>query len=504
METHDDDAEVLALGNSLWLTDTFVDHPWKVIFAGAAFFVVMTVLCLVLECYWPSPVTLRDLLDYGDKRTKLFDAREAAVAEIQAKMNDSGQIPLQTITNPNWDWHIALDCSDDDTNSCDNILTPEGIRLMLRVDAMIEEDPAWTKMCALDHATGECFAEARPGGTTAKASPLLLFESLLPDADLANITQEEIDDVLEQFAGAPDAYWNLALPLFSKDFSRTNLKAKMVRVVVRPAGPVEVDGVRYSHMRDRQAAQEFAVAEWENELDGRLFEMVEEEYPTYRLGSFGRSYLYRCFYRLLLVDVTWTNLAALEVWIYVCIHTRSLSVGTTAMGMVLFSFPITLVLYRRVFAITNLSALHLVIVFVVLGIGADNIFVLWDAWCQSANFPQFKGDYKKRMAYTFRRASKACLATSSTTAFAFLSNGFSTMMPVSAFGYFASLIVPVNYILIVFYWPAFLIVYEEHVRAREAKVAACCCCRKADKVVQLQSPEVDRASRGPNRSSPSG
>ena len=108
------------------------------------------------------------------------------------------------------------------------------------------------------------------------------------------------------------------------------------------------------------------------------------------------------------------------------------------------------------------------------------------------------------MAYTFRRASKACLATSSTTAFAFLSNGFSTMMPVSAFGYFASLIVPVNYILIVFYWPAFLIVYEEHVQRLEAKVAACCCCRKADEVAEEESPEVDRASGGPKRSGPSG
>ena len=60
--------------------------------------------------------------------------------------------------------------------------------------------------------------------------------------------------MLEQFAGAPDAYWNLALPLFSKEFTRENLKAKMVRFVVVPAGPVEEDGVRYSHMRDRQAS----------------------------------------------------------------------------------------------------------------------------------------------------------------------------------------------------------------------------------------------------------
>ena len=67
----------------------------------------------------------------------------------------------------------------------------------------------------------------------------------------------------------------------------------------------------------------------------------------------------------------------------------------------------------------------------------------------------------------FRRASKSLLATSSTTAFAFMSNGFSTLMPVSAFGWFAFVVIPVNYILIVAYYPAFLIVYDKYVKKLE-------------------------------------
>jgi len=55
--------------------------------------------------------------------------------------------------------------------------------------------------------------------------------------------------------------------------------------------------------------------------------------------------------------------------------------------MILFSFPITLVLYRNILDVTNLSSLHLMVVFVVLGISADNIFVLWDAWRQSNTYP---------------------------------------------------------------------------------------------------------------------
>lgn len=91
------------------------------------------------------------------------------------------------------------------------------------------------------------------------------------------------------------------------------------------------------------------------------------------------------------------------------------------------------------------------------------------------------------MAYTFRRAYKALLATNSTTALAFLSNGFSSLMPVSAFGYFAFVIIPVNYVLIVFYYPAYLVLYETSVMKIEHRLKvkldnfiACLWCRTID------------------------
>ena len=91
------------------------------------------------------------------------------------------------------------------------------------------------------------------------------------------------------------------------------------------------------------------------------------------------------------------------------------------------------------------------------------------------------------MAYTFRRAYKAILATSSTTAFAFLSNGYSQLMPISAFGYFAFVIVPVNYVLIVFYFPCYLIIYEDHVKELERKYFFMLCFWKQNKVKNKQN-----------------
>ena len=134
-------------------------------------------------------------------------------------------------------------------------------------------------------------------------------------------------------------------------------------------------------MRDRQEAQEFAVAGWEVDLQERLIKLQEKKYPDFRVYSFGRSYVYRFFLNQLLRDVLWAAISVLTVYFIVTYHVKSIFIGSWSMMMILFSFPVTLVLYRKLFAITNLSALHLCIVFVILGISADNIFVLWDAWC---------------------------------------------------------------------------------------------------------------------------
>lgn len=76
----------------------------------------------------------------------------------------------------------------------------------------------------------------------------------------------------------------------------------------------------------------------------------------------------------------WSLLSSATVHAYVTWHVKSLFISSTALSMILLSFPITLVIYRNIMGITNVSSLHMMVVFVVLGISADNIFVLWDAW----------------------------------------------------------------------------------------------------------------------------
>ena len=70
------------------------------------------------------------------------------------------------------------------------------------------------------------------------------------------------------------------------------------------------------------------------------------------------------------------------------------------------------------------------------------------------------------MSYTWKRALKAMLVTSSTTSAAFMSNYFSPIMPIKAFGMFAAIIVPVNYLLVVLYYPPAIIIYEKYIQGK--------------------------------------
>ena len=95
------------------------------------------------------------------------------------------------------------------------------------------------------------------------------------------------------------------------------------------------------------------------------------------------------------------------------------------------------------------------------------------------------------MNYTWRRAAKAMLVTSSTTSFAFLASGFSKLMPIRSFGYFAALIIPMNFILVITLYPAILIVNEKIVKKINGKIFSLFKRKKADSHEDMKSNELE-------------
>jgi hypothetical protein len=57
-------------------------------------------------------------------------------------------------------------------------------------------------------------------------------------------------------------YFNYTAPLFSTEYSIKNRKAKMVRMLLIVAGPIDFNGIRYKNFGDRWSDQEYYLANW--------------------------------------------------------------------------------------------------------------------------------------------------------------------------------------------------------------------------------------------------
>ena len=156
--------------------------------------------------------------------------------------------------------------------------------------------------------------------------------------------------------------------------------------------------------------------------------------------------------------------------------------------MILLSFPVTAFINEAIIRNTYYSSLHTLVIFIVLGIAADDIFVFVDAWRQSENIKLIRNDMRMRLAYSFRRAARATATTSSTTSVAFLANAFSPIMPIASFGIYAAVIISVNYALIIMVFPPLIIWYENCLKDRY-----CPYMKKynEDKVIDLADESVE-------------
>ena len=82
------------------------------------------------------------------------------------------------------------------------------------------------------------------------------------------------------------------------------------------------------------------------------------------------------------------------VWMVMSLHTRSLAIASVGMLQILLSFPVTYFFYRVVLQISHFGTLQVLAVYVFLGIGADDIFVLYDAFQQApGNGPAYRLDW---------------------------------------------------------------------------------------------------------------
>ena len=165
--------------------------------------------------------------------------------------------------------------------------------------------------------------------------------------------------------------------------------------------------------------------------------------------------------RIIGYDLSWAGASILAVWVYMTAHTGSAFIATLGMFEILASFPVSIFLYRVLFRVSYLGNIQILSVFVVLGVGADDVFVFFDAFKQSAyEHTAVAGTTLTRVTYAAKRASKAIFVTSLTTAVAFAATALSDVMPIAAFGALSAIMIFVLFALNVLFFPPALVIYD--------------------------------------------
>ncbi|XP_046379986.2 protein dispatched homolog 3-like [Haliotis rufescens] len=148
------------------------------------------------------------------------------------------------------------------------------------------------------------------------------------------------------------------------------------------------------------------------------------------------------------------------IFLFMLIQTQSLLITGLAVFSVLTSFLGANMVYRIVLDYQYFGIFHVLSIFIILGIGADDVFVYFDTWRATAheNHPTLE----ERVSACYKRASKAMFATSLTTMIAFFVNALSPLLAVSSFGLFSGILVLVNYISVIVFFPTVVVVHHKH------------------------------------------
>ena len=162
--------------------------------------------------------------------------------------------------------------------------------------------------------------------------------------------------------------------------------------------------------------------------------------------------------RVIKSDLAWTIASIGAVWVYMLLSTRSVVISSVGMLIILMSFPAALFIYRKVYGIPYLGNITGLSLFVVLGIGCDDIFVLWHSFTQTKD-----GSLRDRVIASFQRSSRAIFVTSFTTAGAFFATALSDLVPLAGFGVLSATMIVCLFICNVFMFPPAIVIYSRHV-----------------------------------------
>mmetsp|Transcript_63460 Transcript_63460/g.112838 ORF Transcript_63460/g.112838 Transcript_63460/m.112838 type:complete len:997 (+) Transcript_63460:62-3052(+) len=352
----------------------------------------------------------------------------------------------------------------------DDVFTPEALKKICEFELML---------CK----TGECIASESPEEGRLLVSSVRIFYS--PMLQCANSSVRDPFDV-EECNLLPqshiDCYYDWIRTSVSENgvaFPYSGLMAGSLNVsgvntatmTIMPAFANKSDVMMETLADDLALTSGFGKSMWEGDADDRHVQL-----GPLRVRFFVEI-MADDFDNNLNVDMAFSLVACLLVYLVMWGHTQSYFLASLGMIQIFLSLPISVLVYKNLFMVDHFEFLHILILYVVLGIGADDVFVIVDSWrhvsgevkvISPGRLPQ--AEMEKALIPVFKRSATAVFNTSLTTTVAFLSTGISKIMPMRTMGWFAACCIVENFLLMCLFLPSVVIIWHMRLQGKR-----CCC-----------------------------
>jgi hypothetical protein len=361
-----------------------------------------------------------------------------------------------------------------------NILTPELLRSAMFVERAIRRDMDSGSMCW--RANGKCIP---PDSALNWFYPSVREVEEGEDAGNGYAFDGEGDKMANVRNMAQYLVSKGKVGIFDKNFGeRYEKNGQLHSRLLKTEVPFGLPLKGFQSVFDRPFTQKQRMKKFGRKIVGKIKNFLRAS------GGAGKMYilyeapgsLYSQYTGALMRDLPLVVVSILFLLCYMAMYNGSFYLACMGLVTIILSFPVTVFVYRVVLGIKFLGVMNFVSVWIVLGIGADDIFVFTDTWKQSKTL-QVDGrraPLAHRLSWTVREAGFSMLITTTTTSAAFFGSAISRIEAIQHFGLFMGIITIANYLLCLSFYAAAV------VQGRRTKWTKMVCCRRCCKVTARQ------------------
>ncbi len=307
-----------------------------------------------------------------------------------------------------------------------NILTKRNLRDIHQTERELFSNKVFKHICHLNYATGNC---------SLPVSVIRLFDGTYMQLN-KELYDPDFDNIERVMRIAYNISTTRAVLAFSLDINsvinNNMVKATCVRSLIFNGLPLQ----GYRHSEDRKTEQENKLKE---NVQKAFADQLAKKYET-GVGEMDMYYLslplfFDAVDKQVIYDLLLAAGSFAFIFCFIWINTGSLWITCWALLGILTNFFGANLVYRVLLDFQYIGIFHVLSVFIILGIGADDVFVFFNTWklMEQRKFPNLT----IHLTETFRCAASAMFVTSLTTMAAFLASAASPLLAVSSFGVFS-------------------------------------------------------------------